>query len=67
MKTFTLTDQEVSAVLFVMGGRHRLQLEPHHVQALDDAEAKLRAAPEPPAADEVAVEAEEPKTKRGRK
>lgn len=45
MTTIVLDDTERKAVLFVLGGRHHVQLEPHHKGALDNVEARLRDVP----------------------
>jgi hypothetical protein len=44
-KTIVVDDRKRAALLFVLGGRHHMQLEPHHLAALDDVEAELRDVP----------------------
>jgi hypothetical protein len=44
-KTVRFNEAQRNATLFVLGGRHHMQLEPHHRAALDEIEVQLRDVP----------------------
>ena len=45
-KTIVVNDVQIAGLRFVLGGRHRLQLEPHVIDALSEIEAQLNASTE---------------------
>lgn len=65
-KTIVLNEVQERALRFVIGGRHQLQMEPAHKDALGDVEYQLNA-PSDAVPEEGTVSPPAKKAKRGRK